>query len=424
MPTKKLTAAFVARAAVTSGQDRTIYWDEGLHGFGLRVTKQGHRAYVVQYRDGRGRAGTDRRMTLSGVLKLHDARREAKKLLGQVAAGSDPLAKRRDAEEARRDTLKAIVEDYFRREGDKLRSADYRRSAFERLVFPRLAGRPIAKIKRSDIVRLLDGIEDEQGPAMAELVLRYLSKVFNWFAGRADEFRSPIVRGMGRIRDNARDRILSDDELRAFWSATASLAEAAHSPAYGCWARFMLLTATRRREAANMTRSELLNGDWIVPAARMKGGVEHVVPLSPAAQAILAAMPEIGDFVFTTTGRNALNQFARPKRTIDRLMLAELRKMSVERGDDPEKTTLAPWVFHDLRRSGRSLMSRAGIDADIAERCLAHKIGGVRGVYDRHAYHQEKKRAFEALAALIEHIVSPPAGNVIELPVDRRIAAG
>jgi integrase len=251
---------------------------------------------------------------------------------------------------------------------------------------------------------------------MAELVLRFLSKVFNWHASRNDEFRSPIVRGMGRLRDHARDRVLSDDELRAFWSATENLSKARHSAAYGPWARFMLLTATRRNEAANMRRSELSNGDWIVPAARMKNKLEHVVPLSSAAQAILAAMPEIGanGFVFTASGRRPLNNFNRPKHSLDRLMLAELRKVAEQRGD-AEKITLTPWVFHDLRRTARSLLSRAGIDADIAERCLAHKIGGVRGVYDRHAYYDEKKRAFEALAALVERIVNPPSDNVVPM---------
>jgi len=60
-------------------------------------------------------------------------------------------------------------------------------------------------------------------------------------------------------------------------------------------------------------------------------------------------------------------------------------------------------------------MSRAGVNADVAERCLAHKIGGVRGVYDRYAYHAEKKHAFEALASSIAHIVNPPADNVVTL---------
>src|SRR5215470_16574732 len=96
MPTVKLTAAFVERATVEPGQDRTTYWDEGIPGFGLRVTKGGHKSYVVQYRAGTGRAGTDRRMTIDGVLKLDDARREAKAILGDVARGGDPLQERRD----------------------------------------------------------------------------------------------------------------------------------------------------------------------------------------------------------------------------------------------------------------------------------------------------------------------------------------
>ena len=66
-------------------------------------------------------------------------------------------------------------------------------------------------------------------------------------------------------------------------------------------------------------------------------------------------------------------------------------------------------------------MSRAGISSDHAERCLGHVIGGVRGVYDRHEFHAEKKHAFEALAALIERIVDPKA-NVVALR-DARLPA-
>jgi integrase len=73
------------------------------------------------------------------------------------------------------------------------------------------------------------------------------------------------------------------------------------------------------------------------------------------------------------------------------------------------------WTLHDLRRTARSLMSRASVSADVAERCLGHVISGVRGTYDRHAYFDEKKRAFEALAALIDRIVNPPADNVVSL---------
>jgi integrase len=65
------------------------------------------------------------------------------------------------------------------------------------------------------------------------------------------------------------------------------------------------------------------------------------------------------------------------------------------------------WRLHDLRRTARSLMSRAGVNPDVAERCLGHAIGGVRGVYDRHKFVEEMRDAFEALATQIERIVHP-----------------
>lgn len=69
---------------------------------------------------------------------------------------------------------------------------------------------------------------------------------------------------------------------------------------------------------------------------------------------------------------------------------------------------MAPWRLDDLRRTGRTLMSRAGVPADHAERCLGHIIGGVRGVYDRYEYLDEKREAFAKLAELIERIIQAP----------------
>jgi integrase len=72
-----------------------------------------------------------------------------------------------------------------------------------------------------------------------------------------------------------------------------------------------------------------------------------------------------------------------------------------------ERSGVTGWRLHDLRRTGRSLLSRAGITPDHAERCLGHVIGGIRGTYDRHEFYAEKKRAFDALAAQIERILDP-----------------
>ena len=79
-----------------------------------------------------------------------------------------------------------------------------------------------------------------------------------------------------------------------------------------------------------------------------------------------------------------------------------------------EDCGVSDWTIHDLRRTARSLMSRAGVQPDHAERCLGHVVTGIRGTYDRHAFRDEKLAAFEALAALVDRIVNP-ADNVVQM---------
>jgi integrase len=376
----KLTPGFVANPPLPEqGRDRITYWEGN---FGLMVTAKGHRSFVVQYRAGR----QSRRMSLKAGLGLQDARREAKAILGTVARGGDPLGEKRKTEAAAATTLRAVAEDYMAREGGKLRTSRQRKLTLARLIYPKLGQRQIGEIKRSEIVRLLDAVEEENGPHMAQKVLSVLSKLFNWHASRDDDFVPPIRRGMGRtnLKEYARERVLSDDELRAVWRA----AEVFPGP-YGKLVRFIVLTATRRSEAARMRREEHVGEDWIIPAVRMKAKQEFVAPLSDAAKAVLGELPKVGTYVFSLTGQKPNNNFAVYKVALDKA------------------SGVTGWRLHDLRRTARSLMSRAGVAPDIAERCLAHTIGGVRVIYDRYAYHAEKKRAFEALAALVDRIVTP-----------------
>src|SRR5690349_4677037 len=101
----KLTPAFVLRAPLPERGDRAIYWDEGLPGFGLIVTANGHKSFVVQYRAN----GVSRRLTFKhesrGGLSLDKARREARAVIGAVTKGGDPLSERRRATS---DTLRAV----------------------------------------------------------------------------------------------------------------------------------------------------------------------------------------------------------------------------------------------------------------------------------------------------------------------------
>jgi integrase len=378
--TQKLTAAFVKDACAEEGKERTIYWDSLQPSFGLMVTRSGARSFVTQYRAN----GKSRRYTINAVIGLDKARKQARKILGDVQDGKDPAQECRKA--ANPNTLEAVCERYLTREGHKLRSTPRRRADLQRLVYPTLGARPIEDIKRGDIVRLLDAVEDERGAAMADSILATLRRVCGWHAIRDDSYTLPFVRGMARRTKEQRERsrTLTDDELRRVWKA----AETFPGP-WGAYVRFLLLTACRRSEAAAMAWDEIVDGLWTIPAARVKTGVETALPLSKAALKLLGEIPRIKDcpHVFTSTGRGPITNFSFQKMAFD------------------HACGVKDWRLHDLRRTARSLMSRAGVNPDIAERCLGHVIPGVRAVYDRHKYIAEMGEAFEALAKQIAAVV-------------------
>lgn len=381
---QKLTPGIIRTAKPPAGVERCIIWDAGLPGFGLMVTAAGHKSFICQYRAN----GISRRYTIKSVLNLQSARKEARAILGDVAKGKDPLQARRKASAEATNTLRAIAEEYLSRDGSRLRSKRERRRIFEKYIYPRLGGRQIEGVRRVDVVRLLDHIEDSSGPVMADHVLAAIRKLFNWHAARSDDFRSPVVRGMARTRprERRRQRILTDDELRSVWKTATG-----QKSVFGHLVRFILLTATRRNEAARMRRDEINGDEWVIPGARHKSKADFLLPLSEPAIAALTEVPMIGGskgHVFTTDGKKPISGFSKFKREFD------------------ERCGVAGWTIHDLRRTSRSLMSRVGVEPDHAERALGHVMGAIRGTYDVHEFRNEKRRAFELLAAEIERIVT------------------
>ena len=386
MPKRLLTDRFCAGAKPRDGEIQTDYFDTQVSGLALRVSET-YKSWSLHYTLG----GKRRRLTFGAYpsISLASARTRADEAKAAIAEGRDPSA-------AASETLQAVCELYMARDGAKLRTAKWRKGVLEHHVYPTLGSRPIAEIRRSEIVQLLDRIEEGSGSSMATLTLAIIRKIMNWHATRSDDFLSPIVRGMARTQrsEQARERILSDDELRKIWKAEAGL--------FGDYARFLLLTAARRNEAAQMTWAEVDGSDWTLPAQRNKTGVDLVRPLSRAAQAILSALPKAGKFVWTVNGAMPIGGFTTSKHKLDKA------------------SGVSDYTLHDLRRTARSLMSRAGVSGDHAERCLGHVIGGVRGVYDRHEYHTEKAQAFEALAGIIERIVTGTQAGVVQLKRGKR----
>jgi integrase len=383
-------------------------------GLRLLVHPTGSKAWILRYRIGT----RSRKLTLGNaipldkgasnpneVLTLAVARKMAADAQIQIEQGIDPAIKKQEQQQQRQrqqdanaETFEYIAEKYFARwmhDNKDFRSAERQLTDLRRLVFPELGNRPIKGIRRSDVKRALNAIKS---PTMADAMLAVISKVMQEHASNEDDYNSVIVKGMRRIKkpkERARSRVLDDDELRAVWKA------ASEDGVFGAFVKFLLLTAARRNEAAMLTAGEIGNGNgmvWTLPASRNKTKIELIRPLSKAAQQVLAGLPrgDADELVFQDDRRVVASNLNPMKKEFD------------------QRCGVTGWILHDLRRTARTLLSRAGVSDNHSERCLGHVIGGVKGVYDRHKYIAEMKVAYEALATLIENITNPQA-NVVPL---------
>ena len=351
--------------------------DIDVRGFSARCLPSGAISYDLRYRT----ATRERRrlsLGLHGTITPDQARALAEKRLDDLAKNRDPALERQRQRGA---TVDAVLDNYVARVLGTKRTKSAQTSAFDRLVRPQIGSRSIYDLRRADIAKLLDTIEDDSGGVMADRTLAYLRVAFHWQQGRDDNFVSPIIRGMTRTstKERARDRTLTDDEIRAIWSATGE-------GVFGALIRFLLLTAARRDEARAMTWGEIKGSDWVLPASRNKTKTELVRPLALPTRTLLAGLSRSSDYVFP--GRaGAFRGHGWSKTQLDKA------------------SGVSDWRIHDLRRTARSLMSRAGVPSDIAELCLGHVLPGIRQTYDRYSYIDEKREAFEKLAKLVHTII-------------------
>lgn len=301
--------------------------------------------------------------------------------------------------------LKRVVEGRHRTEGETRRVID-------RYLLPRWGDRPFVGIKRRDLAELLDHVEDDHGARQADVCLTVIRSMANWYTTRDDDYVSPVARGMRRSKSATRDRILSDDEIRLVWHA-------AEGTGFGNLCRFALITGQRRQKLATVRWEDIVDGEWRIPTeAREKGNAE-ALPLPHLARAAIEAQPRLvnSPYVFAGRGNGPFNSFSVGKERLDAMVLAARKKEAVERGErEADVKPLPVWTVHDLRRTNRSLMARAGVAREIAERVLGHAVGGVEAIYDRHRYTAEKGKALATVARLIEQIVNPTANtNVVPL---------
>jgi integrase len=230
--------------------------------------------------------------------------------------------------------------------------------------------------------------------------------MFRWAVDRGIVDVNPITDLRGPAPLPSRCRVLSADEIKAFWKAIERLGW----PFYPIY-RLLLLTGQRREEVAGM-RWEELDLDkaiWIMPAERAKNKLAHTVDLSPQVVAILANLPLMSEgLVFTTTGNTPVSGFSKVKARLDKVMRSELGR------------ELEAWRNHDLRRTMATLMGEElEIDPGVIERILNNlsgSQGGLQGVYQRQQYKAKRKAAMFAWGAWVERLVKDEdASNVVAL---------
>jgi integrase len=319
------------------------------------------------------------------TLSIDEARKQAQTALARIRAGQPAF-------EPPVESFEAVAGFWLKRhvQKNRLRTEKQITQLLERHAFDFWKGRTFLSIKRSDVTALLDDVEDDHGARQADIVLTIVRSIMNWFATRHDDYQPPIIRGMRRQnpKEQVRERILADDEIRQVWKATEA------NGTFGAFVRIALLTAQRRAKIMTMRWADISeDGEWVIPQAKREKDSARSLMLPPAALNIIRAQPRLGEnpYVFAS---------ARSDGPITGLSMTK-------RAFDSRLSGVAPWTIHDLRRTARSLMSRAGVSSEHAERVLGHAIAGVEGVYDQHKYSDEKAEALRKLAALIDGIVHP-----------------
>jgi integrase len=384
-------------AALKPRAQRYAAPDPQLTGHYVRVQPSGAKSFVAVARDPAGKqvwttiAATD-------LIAIADSREQAREVIKRVRAGLPAI-------EPREASFDEVAASWRKRhvEANALRSGREITRLLNVHVLPVWKDWEFTAVRRSDVAALLDHVEDNHSPRQADYVLNVVRSIMNWYATRHDDYNPPIVRGMKRQKAASRARILDDNEIKQIWKAAES------NGTFGAIVRMCLLTAQRSRKVSTMRWADVsLDGEWSIPKQPREKDTGGTLVLPEAALAMVLAQDRLAENPYVFASVRGDNRpfvgFSASKAAFD-AKLPDVR----------------PWVIHDLRRTARSLLSRAGVRPDIAERVMGHAISGVEGVYDRHSYRDEKADALQRLATLVDGIVHPRG---IVVPMAKRKAKG
>jgi integrase len=386
----------------------TVLWDSEVSGFGLRCYPSGRKVFILYYRaNGGGRAAPKRRMTIgeAGSVKLADARGAAQQYLGQIAAGGDPQAQRKEAarrQAARLDKALEAYEQYLA--GRQVVNQKHILSLLRRELLRPLGKVDLAAIDRQKIADRVTRLEDQLQPGAAQDLRAKATTFLNWAVNRGLIYANPLA-GWRRERATRaqitarRGKALASGEIKALWRACGAV-----SAPFGDYVRILLLLGQRRKETAHMRWCDLdlENGAWTIPAAHAKNGRGHRVPLPPFALTIIRRQPRWAECPYVFAGRGG-----KPMSGWSKHQASLIAKSGVK------------FTLHDCRRTFRSGLRLVGMDSELAELMLNHARADLIERYDREPRLEERSRAATAWADHVAGLVGRQGSGaeVVELAV-------
>ena len=375
---KRLTDARIR--SLRAKDARYEAWDTE-PGFGLRVAPTGRKSFVYLYRF----EGKPRRLTL-GVyprISLADAREIVAKSVKRLEQGIDPGAEKINARKALRDaeSFEELAYQWVERWAKPNRK--FWRAAQRELeidAIPAWGRKKAYDIKQKDVIALVEQIMDRGSPIQANRTLGLLKQVFKFGVQRGILDASPAVAIDKPAKETRRDRVLSENEIRAFWTG---LDKSVMTEDVRTALRLCLVTVQRRGEVAGMRRSEIDGDWWIIPKERSKNGKAHRVPLSLLAKRLIKhASGE--DYLFPSSRKKGPNGEKIPieARALTNAITKNRHLIEAER-----------FCTHDLRRTAATKIAELGVPRFDIEKILNHSDNSVTAVYDHYAYDAEKKKA-------------------------------
>jgi integrase len=352
----------------------------------------------------------------ASVLTLDQARHEAKKELARVRLGNDPQAEKAKARKDAAATLATFVEPYLARKEKELKPRSFVEIARQlRRDWQSLHNMPIRQIARADVAGRLTQLTESNGPVASDRARAALSAFFTWAMREGLVDANPVIATNRPAEPKARDRVLTDGELREVWNAC-------QDNDHGRIVRLLILTGQRREEASAMAWPEI-DPDralWCIPAERTKNGRPHDVPLSEECLSLIDKIHrrQNRDLVFGQ-GKGPFSGWSKAKVGLDCRILEARRKSASEAGHDVQQVKPIPqWRMHDLRRTVATRMADIGILPHVIEAVLNHVSGaraGVAGTYNRSLYAKEKREALARWASHVSAVIKEQPHRVIKL---------